>query len=400
MGVSTSRAFGEGDTRKVRLAFTQGVLTYLIMYLVVCMPTAFFSESIFVAVGMAPDNASLAAVYFRKLFLLDFLRMFGYFLMSFSASQGIEGKFALIVNINLAISLGVMWLVDKVWSLHVESFFVARLVYDLLCVLGFFFVYLKETDKRTQGFSSLKEALSENFVQYFKDCLIFSGGMYAETAGWQISNYLTGLTKNKDQLAALTCLSNVTSYIFCVGYGIASVLRTRLSNLLGKGYNTAAKNLTIIFLVGSFAYTLLQSLLICIAHDRIVSFYTGLSTKETQQYFSELLWYYCIFQISDTIFYPVFTICRSRGLAGYTMLICVVLLIGVQSVSGMTLVWLGYSCVAMLLNTYSMFIMGYIVILYMLYVIFPWELKTSDSKLVELQEKSSKGQPMQAAYEN
>lgn len=384
MSIATSSAFGKQDYNGVRLAFTQGLVVYILMFAFLCFPSAYFAEDILLAVGMRADNAALASGYYWKFFLVDSLMSIAYFLMSFCSSQGIEGHFALIVNVILVISIVAMWSLNSIMNLQMFSYFIGRCLYDALCIIVLGYIYFKKSKPETQGLSSLKDVFNQDFWTYLKDCLTFSSGMYVEFAGWEICNYFTGILKDKDQLAALTCLVNVAYYVFYLGYGFACVARTRISNLLAKGYSTAAKNFTTMFMVGTVGYSLTQMVAIWIFHPFIVSFYTGQTTKETQQYFSQLLWYYSIFQISDTIFYPIFTVCRTRGLAAYTLAICAILLIGAQSITASILVSIGTTCLGILLNTYSMFFIGYIIILYMLYVHFPWEGQAEQTEAFEM----------------
>jgi len=384
MGVATGIEYGKGEYGLVKLSFTRAIVIYALTYLSLSLLLATYCEQILLFVGMREDNSRLAGIYFWRYYLIDGLRFIGYFIMSFCNSQGIEGHFALIVNIILVISCGFLWLLQRVFSLQMEAFFLARLFYDALIVLCFLYVYLTKTNKATQGLSPLSQVFSTGFWTYLKDCLTFSSGMYVEFAGWEICNYFTGILKDKDQLAAQTSLTNIAYYLFNIGYGLSCVFRTRVANLLGGGRVTAAKNLSIVFALGTVGYSLVQMVILWIFHPFIVSFYTGQTTKETQQYFSQLLWYYSVFQISDTIFYPIFTVCRTRGLAAYTLAICAILLIGAQSITASILVSIGTTCLGILLNTYSMFFIGYIIILYMLYVHFPWEGQTEQTEAIEM----------------
>ena len=61
IGVATALAFGAKDYRRVNVILWQGLLTITFAIVFVFAPTVYWSQSIFLAVGMTPVNAAMAS---------------------------------------------------------------------------------------------------------------------------------------------------------------------------------------------------------------------------------------------------------------------------------------------------------------------------------------------------
>ena len=311
IGVATALAFGAKDYRRVNVILWQGLLTITFAIVFVFAPTVYWSQSIFLAVGMTPVNAAMASRMLTRLFPIEVWRMANEATMTFVLAQGTKTNFGTVSCINMFLSIAAGLGAQACFGLGLDAWLVARAVHELAVSAMVFYPFFYQIEKQTKSLVPLQEVVAD-YGDFLADCSKYVASLYCEYIGCEVALYFTGVTQDMTQLAAHSALANVAYFVVNTGLGFSTVGRTRVNMLLGRGLRKAAKRFFVLFLAGMLFTGFCLSLAMVAARPLLVFVYAG-ESPEVAALLSRLLLLYAVFLPADFIMCFLFTVCRSTN---------------------------------------------------------------------------------------
>lgn len=346
VGVGCSLAYSVKDMNGVKINLYRGLLTFMVYIAFLFCPIVLFSQSILEFIGIPPSLSSLSSSLQHKLFFIDLLRLFNEFLVAFLSSQGIEAAIGRVTGPLVAGCICICYFLGVGLNWGVTGWVVGRAVFDF-CNLGVLVtICWRSLDRRVFGKVVWADVLDlKGMASFFGDVLMFTGSLYSEVIGWEMAAYMTTLTHNVDQIAAHTSLVNICYFVYNLGLGFSSSVRTRVNYLLGNGQGQSAKNFFFICLAGMSFVCMLLGTLIFNLREKIVLFYAS-DNEKVAFYLRKLLILYAFLVPGDFLTSFMFTVARSTNQTVYNIGLNVVLIIFLHcTASYYVVVHLGGSCV-------------------------------------------------------
>lgn len=383
-----SQAIGQQNYYLARKYLTQGLYTLIILNLTIILPIAIFSRGFFIAIGFDVEIAGECSYILRILFGLACLAEVAYLYNSYLFCQGIESSalgLSLFKSIGIPVST-VFFGIYCGWGFDGWVFSMAIFESANLCLVMRLYFYFSRPECR--GLVSLSETFV-GFMVFFRDSLIFICGMLGEWTGWELLNYFTGLTRNQYEITAVTSLVNVAYFVFAIGMGLMTTARTRINTLIGANLKNAAKRFTMICFVGITFTGIALGFLVFVLAKPIAYFYTG-NTYEAFIYLWGCIQLYAFVISLDLIYYLVFSLARTVGLAYWNIGLNLIFVIGVHSVIGRLLYVYGLlNCYTVIMNMYTQFFVIFAILIYKICTM-DWSRVSTEEELKQSKELSLK----------
>lgn len=355
MALRCSVAIGAKNFKAIRLYLTQSILALCIFHICMTVPLCFFSQAIFEdIIGVNGELAIESANVLRKLVFVSIVSEGNGMLSTFLYSQGIEtisfsltlGKYAGLLCSSLFFGVYLQW--------GFNGWIFSMCVFEAIMFFFLMRYYTSLTDPESRGLVSFSEALV-GLPTFLKDALTFFAGLIGEWTGWELLTYFNSMTGDENQIIALTCLINLAYFVFGFSYGLMSTARTRINTLIGANLKNAARRFTICSLVAMVSIGMALGLTIFIFRHPIAEAYAG-GNPEALRYFIGCLAIYSVVCSLDFIYYLVFSLARTVGLAYWNIGLNILFVISLHSIIGYILnIHNLLSCYTVIINMYSQF---------------------------------------------
>jgi len=145
------------------------------------------------------------------------------------------------------------------------------------------------------------------------------GAIYAEFLGFEANTYFSGITHDQNQISAFVSWVNITGILFTFGLGFGNVVRANVSNYIGEGKYTQAKNACLFYTVLSGIVGFIFMILILALPNSIASIYTPL--ESVQSWIVPILYVYSIGAFLEMVSGIQNTIMRVTNRTGQVIII-------------------------------------------------------------------------------
>ena len=319
IGISCAKCYGAKNYNGVKESFLRGIVFFLLYCIFLYIPIILTSKYILVWLGINHDVAERTAHYQSLLFPIDITRLIGEILVTYMVSQGIESSFGVFTMVNLVIAFPVAYYLGVQQEMGISGWMIARALFDALNILSILGVYFFKLKSKKITKNNFKQAFT-GLKQYFFDIAKYTGALYSEVLGWELSTILVTMTGSEPQIAAFTCNVNVAYLVYNLGNGFSNTARTRINYLLGQKKGRAAKNFFTIILTGLVIFGVFIGGLMLISREPIADFYAKSNEELREQLVRLLIWYGFLLN-GDFLFAFMFTITRSTNQIVYNMII-------------------------------------------------------------------------------
>ena len=284
IGIDLSLSFGEKNYKLTKKILSQGMLTSLLVFSILTLPTFFFSEYILKLLYIEESIARDCRDVLLLMLISNMLEVVGDMLRGFSMSQGIEQIFGYTSLISAALSVGFGYYFVVEQDLGAVGWVYSKTIYEsmtlLIAVAAFF-----RTEKRTRGLVSFKE-MSEGFFTFFWISVKFALGSYSEFIGNEVASYFVFLTKDDIQIAAFSIILNISALFYSSGETFAIICRTRMNLLIGKGYERLAKNFYLFYVLTLAFYGAIIGCIIFLCRYQLAIIYADSSQVISARFIS------------------------------------------------------------------------------------------------------------------
>lgn len=273
IGIDLSLYTGGNNFHEVRRVFGKGLLTMLILFMSFTFPILFFSQTVLTLIGISKDVAGMCQFILRCRTPSMIVEVLGSVLRVFCMSQGQESVFGYTGLITAAFAMLVSYLTIEMSHLGVFGFILADFSCSAINLIICFSVYFQIPSYR-RGLPSLSDACS-GLCEFVGLTIKYAIGTYIEMIGQESITFFISLRHDNAQISAFSCIINVVSFGFRLGYAVASIIRTRVNILLGMKQAATAKSVFKFSFILSVFLGLVVSAILYFARNPIAQFYTS-----------------------------------------------------------------------------------------------------------------------------
>jgi len=354
LGISVGKFYGANNPAKAKQWLTNSLTTMVLLNILIFSTVIFFGKQILVFMGFDPELAAncqwMIMVQIPSMILLQINSgVFNYFI---SVETDVEWLSFLPVGV---IAIFALTLALAYWTkLGFWSAIIGLTLFQVFDFILYIWIYFKIMDPKYRGLGSFRDSLS-TLGDFLREFFVFWLGLLGEYLGWEIMVFIAVLTKNNDNIAAITYTANLAYYIFNIGIGQSYISRSAITALIGANKKEAARKFTGIYLVGLF---LLGSLVACgvyFAAGYLSRFYTPHGTP-LNRLVTMMFRLYAWWVPQDVLFFSMLTISRTIGLATLSITLNFIFVLCCQPLLAYWLHKRGHlNSFTILANTYSMF---------------------------------------------
>ena len=328
-GIDLSVSYGSGCYQEMKAVTSKGAITMAGIFLSISLPLMLKSEDILLFAGISDEVAQETSRGITLLIGIGFLQVTAEMIKTFCIAQGHESVFALPGYINTGLSLVSIYYLVVVKDYKFDGWLFSKYINEIINLVTSVVVLFCYTEKECRGFAGCAET-ARGFKKYFCETFKFLMGSYAEYLAYEITTYFVALTHDNAQIAAYTCIYNVTALVYCIGISMGFVCRTRISILLGMGRPLVAKA----FFKSFYRFTAFFGLLLCSAslllRERIADLYSS-NDPEQRECFLMLLTTYSLFMPSETSLMTASISMKTIGKVRLLLILNLLVLLGLNS---------------------------------------------------------------------
>jgi len=361
IAITVGKFYGANLPEKAKQWLTNSITTMLFINFILVAFFLFYGRQALILIGFDPE---LAANCYRVLLLC--LPMYLLFavnngLLSYILSVETEVEYLSLAPISVCINFALTLALAYWTKLGFYSAIIGLILIQITDFSIYIWIYFSKMNKDYRGLGSFKESLS-TLTKFLKEFAIFWVGLLGEYAGWEMMVYIAVLTKDNDQIAAVTYVVNIAYYIANFGIGQTYISRSVITSLLGAKKKEAAKKFTGIYLIGLFLIGALFGCTLYFSARYVASIYTMPGTK-LRDTTIRLLKMYSFWVPQDVLFFCMLTIARTIGAACLSIVLNCIFVLGLQPIIS---IWLYYkhhlSCYTVLATMYSMFTICFVIL--------------------------------------
>ena len=327
-GITMSQAYGAKDFRRFKKYFCQSLLLGVSFSVLIGIPLMIFIKDLLLILQIMPDLASSIQSFYWKFAMMEILKMFVDFFMVVANAQGIETTFFALMMMNTIVSGSFMCFLCFYIGLVLDGLIYAMLMFHCNNLIIFAKVYFFECDAKTRGVVTMSEAM-DGFGGFVMDWFKYFIGTWIEWLGWESSSYFVALIHDIHQVAAFGSLINFAYFCFLMVTGLKFGARTRISYLLSRGYDQAAKRFFRVHFICLIILSIPLGLIVFMTKGYIADFYAG-NIPETRAYLVDLLTLFSILISADPIFGLVTVTARIIDHVNFSIAVTLVFIIGLM----------------------------------------------------------------------
>ena len=287
LGIELASRIGHKDYQGCKSVFGKGIMTSMILFTLITLPVALFTEKAFTAMGVEKQNAFLAQQALTASLPMILVMLAKELFQAFCMSQGHESVFGNmgIVTSTFAIVFNYFTIVK--WDMDILGWVLSRTIASLLELIFVLYIFFAKTSPESRGFASFQDTI-DGFKSYFGDAIKFTLGAYSEYLGFEIAGFFVLLAGQEFQTAAFYSVMNIAGISYTFGYSFAVVARTRLNILIGMGKQQTAKYFFEFFILSTIACGVVWGILVVILREPLALCYAS-SNDELKMWFKSLL---------------------------------------------------------------------------------------------------------------
>jgi len=361
LGISVGKFYGANNPDKAKQWLMNSLTTMVVLNILIFSTFIFFGKQILVFIGFEPELAAncqwMIMVQIPSMILLQINSgVFNYFI---SVETDVEWLSFLPVGV---IAIFALTLALAFWTkLGFWSAIIGITLFQVVEFALYIWIYFKIMDPKYRGLSSFSDSLATlgNFLREF---FVFWLGLLGEYLGWEIMVFIAVLTKNNDNIAAVTYNTSLAYYIFNLGIGLSYISRTAITALIGANKKEAARKFTAIYLIGVILLGLLVACGVYFAAGYLSRLYTPHGTQLSELVI-RMFRLYAWWVPQDVLFFSMVTISRTIGLATLNITLTFIFVLCCQPLIAYWLHKEGLlNNFTILANTYSMFSICFLIL--------------------------------------
>ena len=279
-GIWTSKAFGAGDYKTMRLQFYRGIgFNMLIAIFAILMYIKM--DSILIGIGLDEVMSRNAHSMILSMIPAIILQSVNEMTKNMLVAQGIYKPF---IYINLIIfaffPFGGYYLIWKSgWG--ILGFGIFKFIVELINFIGIGILYKTSAHPETLKRESLKDVFGTGFGSYACNFFKILMGWYADYLGFECNTILLGLKRDNDIMSGWVAFMNITGMMYVIGSGMAMCMRTETAVRLGNNKMLEAKKYAKMCWLCCMVFSIIAGTVLISIPDKIATIYTTLdSVKE------------------------------------------------------------------------------------------------------------------------
>jgi Na+-driven multidrug efflux pump len=310
MAMGVSQSMGQrANSTKTRKFFTQAVILWVLFLCGVYIPFIFCSPKIMPILGfsnqISEDYFSLALKNLPN----DIIFAAHIILMEYCFAQGIGGIFSAFSWIILVLSASVCLVLSEVYNWGFSSWILGRFIFFALSFSSSLWIYLTQTTRASRGFCSFREVY-QDFYEFAFEAVLFSFGNLFEWIGWDIAPYFNALNHNTNQVAAMSAVTDIRSFLLDGGLGFQVVGRTTVNYLLGAGMVRASKRFAFMTLIAALITGSALGGILYSIKDYLGQYYSS-NNQQVRQMLQQLIVVYSLGLSADMLYAYTSALMRS-----------------------------------------------------------------------------------------
>jgi len=366
MTIRASKFYGAGLHNLVRSTLMNSFTLITLLTLIQAFCTILYGTRILVWCGLEEILARDCTTLLIKLLPVEILIQYTKILNSYLVSLGenISGYDFMIIASLIMMLVGYLLLLFT--SLGFWSYIITTITIQLIMFSVVLYLFVAKIEPKYRHFSDFGGS-SRSLGGYLVDFVLFFIGTFGDSLGWEMAVYFAILTKDNDQIAAMTYIVNLACYICNFTRGPSSVAQAIVNTLIGAKCKRAAKKYTIVFLVGMAALGVLIGIGVHLCARQIAEIFIVSSNHNLLSLSTRAFRLYSFWIPQDLIFIGIMTAARSAGLATLSIILNILFPVVGQIAFALWLKSAGrLYWSAILINAYVMFFIMFTIIVVIL----------------------------------
>ena len=361
IAITAGKFYGANNPEKAKNWLTNAVTTMVFINVVLISAFLLYGKQAMILVGFDPELAAnvywVLSLKIPSVVLLEFNSGLLSYLLSVETNIEYISLAPISILINSALTLALAyWTKLGFWSV-----IIGLTAIQLTDMLIYLWVYFTKMDPKYRGLGNFRQSFS-TLCDFLREFAVFWLGFFGEFIGSEIMVYLSVLTKDNDQIAAVTYVVNVAYFMLEVGTGQSYVSRAVTSALIGANKMEAARKFAAIYLIGLLLIGCIFGCCIYFCAGILASIYTQPGTT-MRTITTNLIRLYSFWVPQDILFFSMLTISRTIGLAYLSIALNFFFVLFCQP---MISIWLRnqgrLTCFTVLATTYSMYTICFVIL--------------------------------------
>lgn len=361
IGIRVGKYFGANNPAMAKQWFMNALTTIIFIDAILIAVFVFLGKKILILVGFDPVLATNTLSVIYKLLPSYVLSQLNFSLAPYLYSVETDLDPLKYIPLLIVIIAPLTILLALTTSLGFWCVVIALTTVQVTNLFVYLWMYFRVMNSKYRGLGSFLQSLS-TLGEFVKEFCLFWLGLMGEYFGWELSVYFAVLTKDNDQIAAVTFVINVAYYVFNFGSGHNYKSRSTISALIGAKKKEAARKFTAIYFIGLILVGIVIGCTVYLCSGLLARMFTQPGTR-LRELTTRMFKFYAFWAPEDIIFYSMLTTSRILNLASLNIILNLLFVLLFQTLISLYLHSTHQlTSFTVLSTTYSMFTLVFIIL--------------------------------------
>jgi Na+-driven multidrug efflux pump len=276
-GIWTSKAFGAGDYKTMRLQFYRGIgFNFLILFFSIAMYVKM--DAILIGIGLEEEMSRNAHMMIMSMIPAICVQSLNEMAKNLLVAQGIYKPFIWINLIIFAFfPVGGYFLIWKSgWG--IAGFGIFKFIVEAINFIGIAILFKYKAHPESLVKEPLSVIFGTGFGSYTCNFFKILLGWYADYLGFECNTILLGLLQDNDIMSAWVSFMNVSGIVYVIGSGMAMCMRTITALKIGQNKMLEAKKLGKMCWILTLCYSITVGVTLMCIPEKVSTIYTNLES--------------------------------------------------------------------------------------------------------------------------